>query len=270
MSVVGKVIGFLARVFDSVGIRLQNLANLCYGILPAVLPPEKIMLLTRDFYRKAYGEQDGPLPADDLFLEPWEAEVLDRYKVRSGALLVLGSGIGREPVMIARRGMTSVGVDTNERAVRLASRTAAALGVPARFLQASFLNLPFVGSSFDYILLPSFMYSSVSGAANRQTWLRDLGRLLKPDGLVILSFSKQRNAHDTRTRFLTSLNRLLNWLPGSNPFYQIGDDCVGGHFLHGFRSDAEIREELLGAGASIRELQWERGFAVAAITSKTP
>jgi SAM-dependent methyltransferase len=264
------LIHFFARASEWAGDRFHHLSNLLNGILPVALSPDELTMLVRNFYRKAYtGWQDLPNP-EDLFLEPWETEVLDRYHIRSGTLLVLGSGVGREPVMIARRGVTTVGVDTNALAVQLASRTAATLGVRARFVQASFLDLPFAGSSFDYILLPSTMYSAVAGAVRRRAWLHDLGRLLKPDGLVILSFSKQRNANSPRTLFLASLNRILSRLPGSNPSYQLGDDCVGGHFLHAFQSEAEVREEILGAGAIIKELQWERGFAVAAVTSKTP
>mgnify|MGYP001592621185 FL=1 len=262
MRLFGSLIHFLARASEWAGDRFHQLSNLLNGILPVALSPDEITMLVRHFYRRAYTDwHDLPNP-DDLFLEPWEIEVLDRYHIRSGTLLVLGSGVGREPILIAQRGVTTIGVDTNAIAVHLASRAAATLRVRARFLQASFLDLPFAGSSFNYILLPSFMYSAAAGVPGRRAWLQDLRRLLKPDGFVMLSFSKQHDMHSPRTRFLTSLNGMLRRLPGSNPSYQVGDDCVGGHFLHGFQSEREIREELLQAGASIKELQWERGFAV--------
>jgi SAM-dependent methyltransferase len=268
MRLFGSLIHFLARASEWAGDRFHQLSNLLNGILPVALSPDEITMLVRHFYRRAYTDwHDLPNP-DDLFLEPWEIEVLDRYHIRSGTLLVMGSGVGREPIQIARRGVTTVGVDTNAIAVRLASRTAATLGVRAHFLQASFLDLPFTGSSFNYILLPSTMYSAVAGVARRRAWLHDLGRLLKPDGLVLLSFSKQREASSPRTRFLAPLNRILSRIPGSNPYYQEGDDCVGGHFLHDFQRETEIREELLSAGAIIKELQWERGFAVVALPSQ--
>jgi ubiquinone/menaquinone biosynthesis C-methylase UbiE len=267
MRLFGSLIHFFARASEWAGDRFHHLSNLLNGILPVALSQDELTTLIRNFYRKAYADwHDLPNP-EDLFLEPWETEVLDRHHVRSGTLLVLGSGVGREPILIAQRGVATVGVDTNANAVRQASRTAATLGVRAHFLQASFLDLPFTGSSFNYVLLPSTMYSAVAGVPGRRAWLQDLRRLLKPDGFVMLSFSKQHDMHSPRARFLTSLNGVLRRLPSSNPSYQPGDDCVGGHFLHGFQSETEIREELLQAGAVIKELQWERGFAVVALGS---
>lgn len=268
MRLFGSLIRFLARASEWAGDRFHQFSNLLNGILPALLSPDELSLLVRNFYRRGYTDwHDLPNP-DDLFLEPWEIEVLDRYHIRSGTLLVMGSGVGREPVMIAQRGVLAVGVDTNKVAVQLASKTAATLGVRALFVQASFLDLPFTGSSFDHILLPSTMYSAVAGVARRRAWLHDLGRLLQPGGLVLLSFSTQREAGSPRTRFLAPLNRIASRIPGSNPYYQEGDDCVGGHFLHDFQRETEIREELLSAGAIIKELQWERGFAVVALPSQ--
>ena len=58
-------------------------------------------------------------------------------------MLVLGSGLGRESLAIAQRGVTVVGVDTNDLAVRTAVQFAGTMGARAHFSIASFLELPF-------------------------------------------------------------------------------------------------------------------------------
>jgi hypothetical protein len=119
-------------------------------------------------------------------------------------------------------------------------------------------------SSFDFILLSSLMYSAIPGASQRRTWLADLRPLLKPDGLAILSFAPDQFPMSRRRAVCAFLNKFTSKLPGANPTYQPGDDCLGGHFLHVFRDEEKIRTELLEAGVIIRELNWKSGFAVVA------
>ena len=81
--------------------------------------------------------------------------------VCQGKILVLGTGIGRESIALAKRGLHVVGLDISHAALRMAAQITRTAGVPIAFVQANFLALPAHPAQFDYILLPSIMYSSI-------------------------------------------------------------------------------------------------------------
>jgi SAM-dependent methyltransferase len=271
MIVAGYLVRLLARGFHTVGDLFRRVANLLYGFLPALLPPSELTSGLDRYYATVYSERLVPWVSEAVHdgLEAWEVEVLGRH-VKKGRMLVLGSGWGRESLAIAARGLSVTGIDTNETAVRTAQRRAEAAGVPARFHRASFLSLPYRAASWDYVLMAGTMYSAVPGAAGRQRLLEGLVRVLKPEGLLILSFLPEQRPVSRSKRLCTSLNRRLVKLPGANRSYQPGDGCLAGHFLHAFQDEGEISAELRGAGVSLREMNWPRGFAVAAVSPGSP
>src|SRR6266508_3866158 len=98
MSFFGHFIRILARGLEFVGSVFYSLANLLNGLLPVLLSPAQLTGLVRNYYLPRYSDKFvPPVPAfESAYLTPWEAEILDRYKIRSGRMLVLGSGWGRE------------------------------------------------------------------------------------------------------------------------------------------------------------------------------
>ena len=243
----------------------DRLASFFRGFIPVLFPPDQISARVRTHYRSTYAEVARRAALDlkkDCRLEPIETEIFDRHHIiHSGKMLVLGSGWGREAIAIAQRGVAVVGIDTDFTAVRTARELAKAAGVAARFHQANFLELPYAGSSFDFVLLSHSMYSAIPGVSQRHAWLTDIGRLLKPNGLVILGFLPERPPVSRLRRLSIRLNAALARLPGTNRAYQPGDDCVGEHFIHWFKDVGEIRNELERAGVTILEINWE-GMAV--------
>ena len=242
----------------------DRLASFLDGFLPVIFSPGQLSARVRTHYHSPYAEIARRATLDwkkDCRLEPMETEIFDRHHIHFGKMLVLGSGWGREAIAVAQRGVAVVGMDTDFTAVRTARELARAAGVSARFHQANFLELPYAGSSFDFVLMSHNMYSAISGVSQRQAWLADLGRLLKPNGLVILGFLPERLPVSRLRRLSTCLNAMLVKLPGTNATYHPGDDCMGGHFIHWFKDVGEIRKELEGAGVTILEINWE-GMAV--------
>lgn len=265
MLFIGNLILLLARSFKMVSTNFDRLASFLNGFLPVLFFPDQISARVRTHYRSVYAEIARKADLDwkkDCCLEPIETEILDRYRIHSGKMLVLGSGWGREAIAIAHRGVAVVGMDTNFAAVRTSRELAEAAGVSARFHQANLLELPYACSSFEFALLSSTMYSAIPSVSQRHAWLADLGRLLKPNGLVILSFLPERPPVPRLRRLSTRLNTTLAKLPGTNTAYQPGDDWVGGHFIHWFKDMDEIRNELHGAGVAILEINWDKGMAV--------
>lgn len=272
MHIAGHLIYLFAQCLESVGSLFRLSAGLLNGFLPVFLTPARLTQLTQKCYCKTYTEEFSARIQifDEQNLAPWETDILDRHNIRSGRMLVLGAGSGRETIAIARRGLEVIGVESNDMAVRAASSLAKRLGVRAHFHQADFLHLPYGPASFDYVLLSSIMYSAIPGMSLRQTWLNNLLRLLLPTSLVILSFETRHAPRSRLGMVRIRLNQILAKLPGANSAYQIGDNCSSEHFLHEFQNEEEIRRELVGTGLVIMELNWPRGFAILTHPLRTP
>jgi len=249
---------------------LARASSFFNGLLPALLSSQEITARVIRAYDTVYTTEIYAHTNDaiDEPLDAWETDVLDRYKICSGHMLVLGSGWGREAFAITRRGIAVVGIDTNSAAVRTAQTRAKTLNVSARFHQASFFDLPYKPYSFDWALLSSSMYSAIPGRHVRQAWLRHISRRLKRDGLIILSFTHEYSQPTRARTMLFRLNAFLCTLPGANSACQPGDRYETGHFMHVFRSEEEIRNELTEAGAAIQELIWANSYAVVAFPSR--
>ena len=266
MLFIGNLLLLLARSCKTASRNFDRLASFLDGFIPVLFSPDQISARVRTHYRSTYAEIARRADLDwkkDCRLEPIETEIFDRHHIHFGKMLVLGSGWGREAIAIAQRGVAVVGMDTDLTAVRTARELAKAAGVAARFHQANFLELPYAGSSFDFVLLSHSMYSAIPRVSQRHALLTDIGRLLKPNGLVILGFLPEQLPVSRLRRLSTRLNATLVKLPGTNHTYQPGDDCVGEHFIHWFKDVGEIRNEFEGAGVTILEINWE-GMAVVA------
>ncbi len=261
---VGNLIRVLAKGLEFIGGLLQRFAMLLSNLLPAMLSPLDLISLVKRHYDKSYPQTAQHFTTDvyEWTLEGWEQDTMDRHGIASGRLLVLGAGVGREAVALAQRGLNVVGLDINGIALQVAARIARTRRIPAQFVQADFLRLPFLPAHFHYAIMSGIMYSSIPGRARRQAWLAHLAQYLVPEGMAILQFLIDRSPPSRSQRVSHGLNQVLAMLPGSNPTYQHGDRCAQGHFLHAFQQESEIQQELQEANVHIRELNWRQGFAI--------
>jgi SAM-dependent methyltransferase len=263
-----RILILCIRIFDSVSSRvvtcLFRLQQLLTGLLPALAPPEELTQLIQAHYAHTYRNAPSQYPDHSpiWILEPWEEEVLVRHMNRSGTVLVLGTGVGRESIAIAQKGYRVIGLDIHLDALRWAQQRAKARDTRVWFVQGSFLAIPAMPACLDYILLPSVMYSAIPGRVQRQAWLRTIRTFLKPEGRAILNFMVVREPETATQRLSLFLARRLMKLPGANKSYQPGDTCAQGHFLHLFATEEEIRSELTETQATILALNWPNGFAV--------
>lgn len=273
MSFLGFCLRRLANTAHCIGRIFEGAGQLLTGLLPALLPPAALTKLIHTHYNRNYDDTYTSFvnAAQRWPLEQWENEVLARHNIVSGKILVLGTGIGRESIALAKRGLHVVGLDISQSALRMAAQIARTAGVPVTFVQADFLAVPTHPAHFDYILLPSIMYSSIPSRSWRQTWLRQLTSLLSPKGLAILQFLVDFSPSTRRKRASETINQWLTRLPGTNRLYQLGDTCPQGHFLHAFQSEQELRQELSDSGVEVRELNWHGQYlVVAASSTKSP
>jgi 2-polyprenyl-3-methyl-5-hydroxy-6-metoxy-1,4-benzoquinol methylase len=251
-----------ARCCDVLAFILYRSATLFSGLLPALIPPAELSTRIIRDYQRVYEKEPFVYDIADDTLESWETTVVERHRIRSGLMLVLGSGWGREALALAGRGIHVVGIDTSFVAVKAARRRALDAGVPAWFHQASFLVFPYKPAQFDYVLFGSSMYSTIPTRAGRQAWLRALRPHLKSGGRAILSFAVELCPRTGLRAARTRLAIAVSKLPGANHAYQPGDECLAGHFMHAFQTEQELRSELEEAGATVNELHPAKGYAV--------
>lgn len=264
MAFLGFCVMRLATVAHWIGGIFERVGLLLMDMLPALLPPIALTQLVRSHYDRSYDDTYARFTGvqQEWPLEPWEQDVLARHRIQSGTILVLGTGTGSDSVALAKKGFHVIGLDISRSALRMAAQLARTAGVSAMFVQADFLALPARPAPFDYILLPSIMYSSIPSRNWRQAWLRQLIGLLSQNGLAILQFLAESDPSAKRKRISATINRWLVRLPGTNRLYQPGDSCPQNHFLHAFQHEQELREELSETGVMIRELNWHERYVV--------
>lgn len=264
MQLLAIIVTGCAKIVERIVKRLADVHQFLYGILPVLLPPDRLERLIRRYYDRSYERagNDIPLTTYSWSLEPWEERVLAQHLPTPAATLILGSGLGRESLVLARRGYRVLGLDIARGGLVIGARRAAELNLPVTFAQADFLTLPVRAESVTYILLSGVMYSAVPGRARRQAWLRSLKQCLVPGGKIVLNFVIAREPETALSRRIqTCIRMILRW-PGSNRTYQNGDTCTNGHFMHIFRDEAELRTEIAEAGIPLLELNWADGYAV--------
>lgn len=264
MRLLALVLTRSAKLIAALTDRLAHVHIFLSGILPALLPPEQMAWLMRQFYDHSYEAAGTMIPLEiyPWSLEAWEEQVATDYMTAPGPVLVLGAGLGRESLILAERGHRVLGIDLARRGLTIGVCRGQSLTHPPAFVQADFLTLPVRPSSVGTILVPGVMYSAVPGRTRRQAWGNALHTCLTPGGRLILNFVIAREPDTTRAQTTHAVARLLQRLPGSNPDYQSGDTCTNGHFMHVFQTEQELREELAGTRARIVAIHWSDGFAV--------
>ena len=264
MHLLGLVIRYVSNGCKRIGGALFRITQLLDDVLPALFSPTQLSKLIHVHYEDSYRHASGRYSAEayGTGLLEWEEGVLTRHKISSGTTVVLGAGVGRESIELARRGLHVIGLDISRDALHLAALTARERSTPVTFVQASFYNIPTLPAHVDYIFLSGIMYSSIPGRQARQAWLRKLRTHLKPGGLAVLNYYIDRTTEPRPDRRTHTFNSWLAGLPGANPLYQPGDLVSQDHFLHAFLSEEELRSELTEAGATVVQLNWDKQFTV--------
>jgi ubiquinone/menaquinone biosynthesis C-methylase UbiE len=105
-------------------------------------------------------------------------------------VLEIAPGPGYFSVELAKLGRYAItGLDISHSMVRIATKNAAAAGVPARFLQGSASNMPFPKNSFDFLLCRA----AFKNFARPFEALQEMCRVLKPGGRGVI-IDLNRNA----------------------------------------------------------------------------
>ncbi|WP_425825424.1 class I SAM-dependent methyltransferase [Streptomyces fractus] len=134
--------------------------------------------------------------ADDyhLIYPDWDVSLrrqgaaLDAVIGRDGAeVLDCSCGIGTQAIGLALHGHRVTGTDLSPRATARAAREAASRGLPLRTATADMRQLPFTDGRFDVVVCADNSLCHLLTAQDVRTALTEMRRVLRPDGLLLVS-----------------------------------------------------------------------------------
>jgi ubiquinone/menaquinone biosynthesis C-methylase UbiE len=100
-------------------------------------------------------------------------------------VLEIGSNVGQNTTMLAKRGLCMVGIDISEKVVGVAKKNAEALDLKIDYFPADAENLSLFGDEvFDGVV----SFSTLRYVPNLEKALREIFRVTKKGGVVVLDF----------------------------------------------------------------------------------
>jgi SAM-dependent methyltransferase len=123
---------------------------------------------------------DHPLPALD-------AAIIARHLRVPGRVADLGCGTGRALLPLVRAGHEAIGIDLSQEMLRVVRRKAASLGQTVHTVRANLVQLECIADqSVDYAICLFSTLGMIQGAEHRATALRQMRRILRPGGRLVL------------------------------------------------------------------------------------
>jgi len=252
---------------------LLSLGEFIKSLAVVMMRPEDLIR----FGKRSYSEKSAVssfsnqrLLKDALGTE--ERKLLEATSMKSGKILVLGVGGGREAIEFSRMGFDVTGTDFVDGMCKSALINGEEAGVKFKVFTQEMSDPDFPPESFDIVWLSTGMYSAIASKKKRIDFLRKIKSILRPGGFFLLQFHwKNRNMLSPFKERLKKVFSFIFFRPFS---YQSGDSLWRNkEFIHFFHDDNLLRSELNESGMNIITLdipEFEsRGNAVLKKTDKT-
>lgn len=191
-------------------------------------------------------------------LDEQEQHLVEQYMGRRGRVLNIGCGVGREAFALAELGFQVVGIDVAPRMIEAASRLAASRGENICFEVKSATNLDYAPHSFDYVVMSEGVYSLIPTRDLRIDVLRNVGKLLTPDGTLLFLALYRRATVLSRVTLYGVFRRIAKRLLGRRLHAEPGDTHIRyvSHvskastlcYVHLFSDVDEVWKEVSSAG----------------------
>ena len=108
-----------------------------------------------------------------------------RFLPQNCRVLDIGCATGRASIALAKEGHAVTGIDVAERLIEKARTTTEEHGLAITYHVCDPLTLPFPDDAFDAVLMLK-TYCYVPKRQNRVAWLKEIARVLKPNGWLFL------------------------------------------------------------------------------------
>jgi SAM-dependent methyltransferase len=185
--------------------------------------------------------------AADRGLTSDELSLLEKVPTRTGRVLILGGGGGREAVWFAQHGwhVAAVDISSNMLQETRAAMTQRELAFDGWVGDAALVELP--RDSYDLVWMSTFLYSWILNRKRRIAMLRRIRDALKPGGALVVSFYWHPHARSGPKAVL--LRRVFAWLTLGNIHYENGDTVVSAlDISHAFSTEQELQSEFDAGG----------------------
>lgn len=233
---------------------LLRLGALIKSLPPVVMKPDDLVKFSRETYDNPESVDDW---ADDTLINselfPNEINLLKGIPKKTGDLLLLGVGGGREAIPLAQMGFQVTGVDFVPSMVERAKQNAKNRGITIEGFAQEISNLEVPESSFDVVWISRALYSCVPTRQRRVDMLKRIKQALKPGGTMICQFHGRLGWNNDGKA--ERIRRFIAASPLGNRNYQRGDIlALDLEFLHIFSSEDEIRAELEDGGFYVSQI----------------
>ena len=229
---------------------LMRLGRFIESLTVVVMNPDELIGFNRMRYdgseAVAFWGEDSLV---DQGLSREEEDLVAQVPRKSGRLLLLGLGGGREAIPLVQMGFEVVGVDFIKEMVEKARENAARHGVAIQGLVQEISQLEVPPTSFDLVVFARTMYSSIPTRTRRVQLLKTITNALKPGGYFLCQFILDPAMKvSRRAEVVRRAIALLTW---GNRHYQKGDVLWGLEFSHIFLSEEELRSEFADSGFDV-------------------
>lgn len=189
-------------------------------------------------------------------LTPYEKYYIEKYISRQSLLLNIGCGGGRESIALAENGYGIVGIDLVFPMVRQACENAIDRKLKIKYASMNALSLGFKDKTFQGVIMLGQVLTFIPYRHNRISALKEVNRVLKRGGRLILT-THSKNCHKKYELYFLMINnfrRIVNKLgidtleAGDRFASTVGKARSNGkHYLHMYTME-EAYEDLSLAG----------------------
>jgi len=185
----------------------------------------------------------------------YDTQVLDEWFREPDTLIDLGCGTGRHAAHFAGKGFEVTGVDLSPHMLAAAADRLREAGAEARLLRGDINDLgSFPDAGFRYAICMFSTVGLIRGGENRLEFMKQVRRLLKPDGLFVF------HTHNVFHALWTPADLL--WVVGAAARSVLGFAEFGDRILPEYRGLSRMYLHLFRQG-EIRALVRAAGFEVA-------
>lgn len=229
---------------------LWRVGEFIQSLQVVVMKPDDLVEVSRQSYAKT--DNVDSWSEDSLVntgLSADEMTLLESVPVRTGDLLMLGVGGGREAIPLARMGFNVTGVDYVPEMVERAKVIAERHNTTIKGMVQEISRLEVPAESYEVVFLSRAMYSCVPTGARRVEMVKRIHHALKPGGYFLCQY--QQNPKATPSRKVSFLRRLIAFFTLGNLQYEDGDMLwLNVEFQHAFPSKEAVLSELEEGGFS--------------------